>query len=376
MCHPRRVALPLLILGPLLAAPPAQAAAERVYVSAQGADSNPCSLAAPCRTFAAAVGAVASGGEVIALDSAGYGTVTITQSLSITAPPGVYAGIAVPPGGDGVLINGTNATVTLRGLVIGPAAASGVGFTGSGVNVRAAAALTVDRCVISGMPYAGIETLAAPSTQATGLTLSVENTQFEDDGYGAALFLVPAQYATGATVTANIYNVTMNGGGNFATSGNTALYIANGVTATIDASHIVGYWAGVWVTSVGTNASAAPGTVQVTATNNVINAGFWGVIGGSATGSTASVTLRGNVVGGTASANYAAIQGVTANQSGGVFAYPGAGLTVSLDANTITGNTVGINSGGSGAIVKTYVNNRLSGNGTPVVGPLTSATLQ
>ena len=43
---------------------------------------------------------------MIVLDSAGYGPVTITQSVSITAPPGVFAGISVPNTGNatGVLI--------------------------------------------------------------------------------------------------------------------------------------------------------------------------------------------------------------------------------------------------------------------------------
>jgi hypothetical protein len=52
-------------------------APQRTFASTGGDDANSCSLTAPCRGFAAAIVAVASGGEVIVLDSGGYGVVTI-----------------------------------------------------------------------------------------------------------------------------------------------------------------------------------------------------------------------------------------------------------------------------------------------------------
>jgi hypothetical protein len=68
----------------------------RTFVASTGVDSNPCSRIAPCRTFQAAVDAAAAGGEVIALDSAGFGSnVSITKPISIIGAPGVYAGITV-----------------------------------------------------------------------------------------------------------------------------------------------------------------------------------------------------------------------------------------------------------------------------------------
>src|ERR1700757_431036 len=75
---------------------PSLASAQRVFVSAQaGDDANPCTVASPCRTFGKALSSVAAGGEIIALDSGGYGPVTITQAVSITVPMGIYAGITV-----------------------------------------------------------------------------------------------------------------------------------------------------------------------------------------------------------------------------------------------------------------------------------------
>jgi len=60
------------------------AARARVFVSGVGSDSNPCSRTAPCRTFQKGHDTVAAGGEVVALDPAGYGAVIITKSVTIT----------------------------------------------------------------------------------------------------------------------------------------------------------------------------------------------------------------------------------------------------------------------------------------------------
>jgi hypothetical protein len=127
------------------------ATAQRTFVASTGVDTNPCTIPAPCRTFAAAVTHASPGGEVVVLDSAGYGTVTITQSVSIIAPPGVYAGISViTPGTDGIIANGINIDVVLRGLTI-------VGLGGSnGITMIDARSVTVDRCAISSMAGYGI----------------------------------------------------------------------------------------------------------------------------------------------------------------------------------------------------------------------------
>src|SRR5437588_4826589 len=82
---------------PVVPAAPANAVvgtAQRSFVSAgSGSDSNPCTRSAPCRNFQAAIAQTVSGGEVVALDSGGYGPVTINQAITLVAPPGVYAGV-------------------------------------------------------------------------------------------------------------------------------------------------------------------------------------------------------------------------------------------------------------------------------------------
>jgi hypothetical protein len=118
-------------------------AAQRTFVSTKGINNPDCSLIAPCRDFASAIAASSVGGEVIVLDSGGYGPVTITQSASIVAPDGVYAGITVFSG-NGVTIGTAGVAVTLKGLTInGLGGANGILMTGG-------ASLRVERCAVSG----------------------------------------------------------------------------------------------------------------------------------------------------------------------------------------------------------------------------------
>src|SRR5215472_3720025 len=76
----------------------AQAQSARSFVSGHGADTNNCALAAPCRSFQRAHDQTNSGGEIAVLDTAGYGSLIISKSITITNPGGVEAGITVGGG--------------------------------------------------------------------------------------------------------------------------------------------------------------------------------------------------------------------------------------------------------------------------------------
>ncbi len=153
------VCVALLVLG-LLAAPSVSIAAggQRTFVASSGNDTNiasNCSIALPCRSFSAALGVTNAGGEILVRDSAGYGPVSISQSVSIVAPPGVYAGVSVTTG-TGVLITGNGLVVALRGLTIsGQGGTLGVysGATNSEVHIEAP--------VISGMAGTAIQAFGA-----------------------------------------------------------------------------------------------------------------------------------------------------------------------------------------------------------------------
>jgi len=122
----------------------------RTWVSPAGLDSNPCTREQPCRNFAAAITAVAAGGEVVALESAGYGPVTITKSVTIVAPVGVHAAIA-PSSGAAITVSAADTDhVVLRNLYLNSQGAS------KGIDADMVAALYVESCVISGFIDRGI----------------------------------------------------------------------------------------------------------------------------------------------------------------------------------------------------------------------------
>ena len=131
----------------IAAAPALGATAQRTFVASTGSDTHPCSIVLPCRGFAAAIAQTSAGGEVIVLDSAGYGPATIAKSVSIIAPAGVYAGVAVM-GGNGLTITaGPGVVVVLRGLSINGQG----GVVGISVSLDLGARLHVENCVISGL---------------------------------------------------------------------------------------------------------------------------------------------------------------------------------------------------------------------------------
>jgi hypothetical protein len=135
----------------LVSATPA-AAAQRTFVRSDGIDSNPCTLQQPCRGFAAAIALTDPDGEVVVLDSAGYGSVTVTKAVSIIAPPGVHASISVFAAQDGVTVNvGATDKVALRGLAI-----NGQGGN-RGIVVVAAGEVHIEQCTIANMATHGIE---------------------------------------------------------------------------------------------------------------------------------------------------------------------------------------------------------------------------
>jgi hypothetical protein len=139
----------VLAIG-LLAASLSHAASQRTFVSTLGVNNPSCFINAPCRDFASAIAATSPNGEIVVLDSGGYGSVPIAQSVSIIAPPGVYAGISVFAG-DGVTIAaGPTGKVTLRGLTIN-------GQGGSrGIVVTSAGEVHIEQCIVANMNADGI----------------------------------------------------------------------------------------------------------------------------------------------------------------------------------------------------------------------------
>jgi hypothetical protein len=128
-------------------------AAQRTFVASTGSDANPCSLVLPCRSFNAAIAQTSSGGEVVILDTAGYGPMTIDKAIKIIGPSGVYGGISVLGAGSGIttgiVINaGVTDVVTLRGLDIA-GVPGGAPLPQFGIDVQNAYAVHIEKSSIS-----------------------------------------------------------------------------------------------------------------------------------------------------------------------------------------------------------------------------------
>ena len=125
------------------------AQASRTWVSGVGDDANPCSRTAPCKTFAGAISKTAAGGEIDALDPAGYGAVTITKAITIDGGGGQVASVLVS-GTNGIVINANASTdvVILRNLRINGIGSglNGIQFlSGKALGVRTARSLASPR---------------------------------------------------------------------------------------------------------------------------------------------------------------------------------------------------------------------------------------
>src|SRR5579884_4434041 len=115
--------------------------ASRTWVSGVGDDANPCSRTAPCKTFAGAISKTAAGGEIDALDPAGFGAVTITKAITIDGGGGQVASVLVA-GTNGIVVQaGPSDVVILRNLRI-----NGIGSGINGIRFLAGKTLTVDNC--------------------------------------------------------------------------------------------------------------------------------------------------------------------------------------------------------------------------------------
>ncbi len=166
--------LSLSILAIVLLATSASAQATRTWVSGVGDDINPCSRTAPCKTFAGAISKTARNGYIHVLDPGGFGTVTITKSITIDGTPFLAGVLAAAT--TGININITDfvadplATVTLRNLDI-EGAASGL----RGINIPSAKKVVIDGCRIlnfRGNPGRGIDV----TTTVANMTILVKNT--------------------------------------------------------------------------------------------------------------------------------------------------------------------------------------------------------
>ena len=191
----------------------AQAQATRTWVSGVGDDVNPCSRTAPCKTFAGAISKTFIGGEIDALDPGGFGTVTITKSMTIDGGSGF--GSILASGTNGVNINSAvngndpQRRVTLRRLTINGTGASGTvgtatGIRGINVSTNGIAKLNVENCYIQNFTTAGIDIVSAEG--ATGTRVNIKDTNITNTGT-VGLQMTASNAAGFVSLTADNVNI-------------------------------------------------------------------------------------------------------------------------------------------------------------------------
>lgn len=194
----RRIALTTLALGflvPLLASGPAHAQATRTWVSGVGNDADPCSLTAPCKTFAGAITKTADNGEINCRDPGGFGTVTVTKNLTIDC--GGTFGSILASAGTGITISNSSASAVLHVIIrnlsingtgpciLPPAPGCLPASPGlNGIRVLRGGSLTLDNVVIQNFTAAGNGNGIdfAPNNNSK---LTVSNSYFYNNGNGS-----------------------------------------------------------------------------------------------------------------------------------------------------------------------------------------------
>lgn len=282
----------------------AQAQAPRTWVSGVGDDVNPCSRTAPCKTFAGAISKTATGGEIDVLDPGGFGTLTITKSITVDGL-GAMAGVLNTGGINGFSINfdsfaaaDTRKAVHIRNLTFEGSGAATTGARGIRINggaVIAGGLVRVESCIIEGdasSPGRGIE-----DTRSNGGKLFVSNTTFNNLSGTAISHNISGAVRIDWTIdNVRIFNCAFG------------IAIGSGARAVVSRSVISG------CTNAGLFAEGPVGASELNAENNIIN-----------------------------------------NNGTGV--QNNAGATTRLSNNTISNNTTGIT-----GTTLSYGNNRIAGN--------------
>ena len=299
-----------------LSATRAGAQATRTYVSQSGDDTQNCTRTAPCKTFAGTISKTATGGEINCLDAGGYGSFTITKSITVDCA--------------GTL--GSTTASTSTGIVINPAAGSIV---------------TVRNLTITGAPTAfpgnfGVR-ISAPAT------VNLENVNINNF----------------RATSPNGFGITINN-----TAGAVRLYVSGGVISNN----------GTATSGGAINIQPTMSGQALVYLHNVELTGNWRGINAntSATSTGNTLTMRGgtifgsidNAIDGTTGANALNILiddvGIANNTRGVILA--GAGVTTLIGGSIVVQNGTAFSAAG-GAVLQSYKDNQInlnSNNATPL----------
>lgn len=318
---PRKLSLSAVLLACALSATTAaHAQVTQTWVSGTGSDSNPCSRTSPCKTFAGAMTNTAAKGRINALDSAAFGTGTLTINKSITIDASEsFAGVVVA-GTNGIVISAAATdVVTLRGLTI-----EGNGTGLDGIRVLSAKEVHIEDCTIQNFVNRGV----IINNSSSHVTVYIRNTIIKNNtgaaspgGNSGAVLLRPTGTGAASTIIEN--------------------------------SHLDQNTFGLRV-EANSRATVSDSTAS------------------------ANTTFGFHAVTSTTSASIILERVVISNNTTGVAAESTANASVRISNTLVTSNSTGLLSMNGGQIIS-FGNNRVAGNGTntsPTVGVPTSTTPQ
>ena len=272
------------LLVSMAPAAPAAAQASRTWVSGVGDDVNPCSRTAPCKTFAGALSKTAAGGEVNCIDPGGFGSVTITKSITLRCEGVLASALAA---GSGITINaGADDTVVLSGLDI-----RGARGATTGVRVISAGTVTIHDSQISRWNTPDSFGVAVVPTSDTRVFIT--DTLIFDNGSGATGGGILAQPSGAGSVRLDLDNVNIHGNAAVSVRADSAGSTGRGVQVSIRNSLLAGSANGIVVSS---QASSPEVVATVRASSISGNTGT----AVTAAGPGASVALADSEVGGNA----------------------------------------------------------------------------
>jgi hypothetical protein len=278
--------------------------AVRTYVSAKGNDTNPCTLGSPCKTFSRALTVTNAGGEIIAVATGDYQPFTIDKAIKIKAAAGVHA-VITSLNSTAITVNaGPGDMVFLENL-------STTGFTTgiNGIVYTSGLALYVTNCKIYDFSAEGINAVTIANA-----SLIVTNTYIESNANAGVL-----TNSSSGVIDAVFDGCHINGNGH-------GVLILDNSNVTITNSTISGNLNhGIFMNSI--NFPAGPGDMRVTIDScKISNNKDTGIIA-AASSDQRKVTVR-------------------------------------VSDSIITGNSVGLNTQGTTAVILSRKNNTVEGNTT------------
>jgi hypothetical protein len=303
----------------------------RSFVSSAGADSNACTIAAPCASFAQAYTKVGANGIVAALDSGKYGPLIITGPVTINGNG--WSAITAPAGGNGITINaGSTDNVTLTGLEI-----DGAGAALNGIVFNSGRNLVVRNCVLK------------------DFVTNFSNGGFTNGTTGNGIWIAPASGTIAFTIVDTIVSKSEAAGIKYQPQNGSSATGIGGIDHVVVIRSDFGGNLNSSGGIVANTASASGGLTVISVSNSVIS-------NNTGTGARGVFMHAVSALGRAPTAMTLDNDEISYNANGVV----NEGGTIALGRSTITNNSnVGINNTGT---IDTFQNNQISANGTNIAG--------